>query len=1030
MECQNNTASLWRRKNIIRRFLFSVVLLTASSSNVFAERTIKFLNDYISRVWTSKDGLPGNTITDVIQSKEGYLLIGTYEGLVRFDGVKIVTLNRNYDSLFDFVSARAMYQAPNGELWVGSNDNGLCILRNNWDNIKLTIADGLPNNSIRDICSDKNGNVWIGTASGVAYVTPNYKVCIPAGMNDFPKQNSYLIKHIFCDADGKIWITTGDENSTFCYENGKIELFELGKEYSGKNISCVYQDREGAFWFGLDARAALRISGDKKDFFDLSFGQTEGTFVNCIFEDSKKNIWFATDNGAAILHNGALIPFSMEEGLADENVLKIIEDKESNIWFATDRGGIQRLAPTKFNMIKTPSTVNAVAWDFRRHVMWVATDKGLFCQNGHGYIENKLTEFCHKVRIRDVSVTPEGSVLVSTHERLGQLEYKSDGTIVSWKKSDGLAGERVRVALKHSNGDLYVGTASGVSIVDAKDGSIQNFTKENGFENDYIMCITEDSDGKVWIGTDGCGVYVLNNRHLEKNYKREQGLAGDVIFKIYQYDDEMWICTGTGLSVLKNNKFTNIDLHNGLGTDSVFQSLYDGKDTVWCACNGGIFSISKEEVENCINGISESIESKYYNRADGIDSFGVTPTSRAFFDPIGLVWFSMLDGFCVFDYRKISSDPVPPFSIVELIRIDDERQIYNFGEIVVPAKSRRVSIDYTGISFVSPEEVTFSTKLEGFDDAYTPWKADRMVSYTNLKPGTYKFSVLSKNGDDIISDPLKPVTIIVQPAFYEHWWFWGFIIIALLVLIYILFQQRLLYLRRTRTRLEFLVQERTKELKELQYNLEQQVKDRTVELRHEKKRLQKFSMEVTKALVGTIDAKDKYTSGHSTRVAEYSRSLALAIGKTQEEAENVYYAALLHDIGKIGVPDTIINKKDKLTDEEYEIVKQHPVIGGDILKTIESMPEVSLGARWHHERYDGRGYPDHLKGNDIPEIARIIGVADSYDAMTSNRSYRKYLPQNVVRAEIEKGKGSQFDPIIAEKMLEIIDSDKEYKFHE
>lgn len=128
MECQNNTASLWRRKNIIRRFLFSVVLLTASASNVFAERTIKFLNDYISRVWTSKDGLPGNTITDVIQSKEGYLLIGTYEGLVRFDGVKIVTLNRNYDSLFDFVSARAIYQAPNGELWVGSNDNGLCYL--------------------------------------------------------------------------------------------------------------------------------------------------------------------------------------------------------------------------------------------------------------------------------------------------------------------------------------------------------------------------------------------------------------------------------------------------------------------------------------------------------------------------------------------------------------------------------------------------------------------------------------------------------------------------------------------------------------------------------------------------------------------------------------------------------------------------------------------------------------------------------------------------------------------------------------
>ena len=131
--------------------------------------------------------------------------------------------------------------------------------------------------------------------------------------------------------------------------------------------------------------------------------------------------------------------------------------------------------------------------------------------------------------ISDVNVTPDGLVLVSTHERLGQLEYKLDGTIVSWKKSDGLAGDKVRVSLKHSNGDLYIGTASGVSIIDSKDGSIQNFTKENGFDNDYIMCITEDSEGKVWIGTAGCGVYVLKNRHLEKNYSTTNALTVTVI---------------------------------------------------------------------------------------------------------------------------------------------------------------------------------------------------------------------------------------------------------------------------------------------------------------------------------------------------------------------------------------------------------------------------------------------------------------------------------------------------------------------
>ena len=139
---------------------------------------------------------------------------------------------------------------------------------------------------------------------------------------------------------------------------------------------------------------------------------------------------------------------------------------------------------------------------------------------------------------------------------------------------------------------------------------------------------------------------------------------------------------------------------------------------------------------------------------------------------------------------------------------------------------------------------------------------------------------------------------------------------------------------------------------------------------------------------------------------------------------------MLHDIGKIGIPDTIINKPGKLTDEEFAIIKQHPVIGSEILKSIESMPEVSVGARWHHERYDGKGYPDGLKGEAIPEIARIICVADAYDAMTSNRSYRKYLAQDVVREQIVQGRGTQFDGVVADKMLEIIDSDKDYKYHE
>ncbi|MBR0307678.1 MAG: HD domain-containing protein [Mogibacterium sp.] len=194
--------------------------------------------------------------------------------------------------------------------------------------------------------------------------------------------------------------------------------------------------------------------------------------------------------------------------------------------------------------------------------------------------------------------------------------------------------------------------------------------------------------------------------------------------------------------------------------------------------------------------------------------------------------------------------------------------------------------------------------------------------------------------------------------------------------------------------------------------------------------LQKVFEQTAEALANAIDAKDQYTHGHSTRVARYSERIAAAAGKSEEERNDIYFTALLHDVGKIGVPDKIINKDGKLTDEEFAWIKRHPVIGNQILSSISSSPYLSIGAHYHHERYDGRGYPDGLIGEDIPEIARIIAVADSYDAMTSKRSYRDPLPQQEVREQLLEGTGTQFDPRFADIMLHMIDEDTSYEMKE
>lgn len=209
--------------------------------------------------------------------------------------------------------------------------------------------------------------------------------------------------------------------------------------------------------------------------------------------------------------------------------------------------------------------------------------------------------------------------------------------------------------------------------------------------------------------------------------------------------------------------------------------------------------------------------------------------------------------------------------------------------------------------------------------------------------------------------------------------------------------------------------------------LNEEVARQTALVEEKRREIEKMSLHTIEALAAAIDAKDSYTNGHSGRVAEYAREISRRTGYTEERQNEIYMMGILHDVGKIGIPDFVINKPGRLTDEEYEIIKTHPTTGALILSKTKEMPRMTIGAHWHHERYDGRGYPDGLAGTAIPEEARIIAVADAYDAMTSRRSYRDVLLQETVRREIENGKGTQFDPHFADIMLQMIDEDSDYR---
>lgn len=380
-----------------------------------------------------------------------------------------------------------------------------------------------------------------------------------------------------------------------------------------------------------------------------------------------------------------------------------------------------------------------------------------------------------------------------------------------------------------------------------------------------------------------------------------------------------------------------------------------------------------------------------YMRKDGLHST-VTANSWNWLDPDGTLYLCCANGVYAIDLNHVFINGEKPRVIINSAIVDGK--IYeNPSEITLPSDAKRLTLDVSVLSFVNPSYNSARYQLEGFDrePVFAYSKELRTISYTNLKGGSYTFRLLDvancdgiKNTQSINLKIDKALSIAEQPA-----------VIALSLFAAaaaIFFATRWYYHR---------------------HNLR---------LLKRQEELRVITEEAIKAIANTIDAKDPYTRGHSTRVANYAVQIAKKMGMKQGDIDNLYYTALLHDIGKIGVPDNILNKPDKLTDREYAIMKQHPTKGGEILKTISTIEEIRDGAEFHHEKYDGTGYNKGLKGTSIPLVARIICVADSVDAMGSTRPYRSCRTQDYIISELERCSGTQFDPQIAHIFIGLLKS--------
>ena len=773
------------KKHFLSIIFFSLVLGAYAQ---FSE-----LDNYVTRTWTSSDGLPSNTISDVIQSPDGFMYFGSYEALVRFDGYEFETINKYSNKNYSFISARSIFQDSQGNIWVGSNDEGVQKIGKDTTSSYST-DNGLPNNSIRAFAEDKSHNIWIGTASGIVYITPGNMIVTPK-INGEHEQDFVLVSQLYKDTADKIWMVTSANRGLYYYSDGAFQRFTQLDDLGDFTVSCIQQDPTGDFWIGLSEKGIIKFSNGKITHIE------SGTFLDTtpvydIYFDKYGTIWFGTQKGIVICNNGSYTTYGGSKSIMNSTINCLFEDREGNLWVSTDSEGIGKISPGKFSMTLLNTGVNAICEDKNGNV-WVGTDEGLQCyKDGETRVENEATKFCSNTRIRHIALAQNGDLLVNCYTAPAQVRVTSKG-IVNWTIDDGIAGNKTRVSLEAKNGDLYIGTTTGLSVI-SKDGTIKNFTSADGFVNEYIMCLHEDSAGNIWVGTDGDGVYIIKNNKLVQKFSASTGLAGNVVFKITNdKDGAFWICTGTGISLLRTditNNFSdttifNFTSENGLQSDSIFQMIPDISGTVWMVSNRGITSAPYSSFYEIEKGERTNLNIKTYTQNDGLKSSGANSTALSMLDSHGRVWFTMTDGFALYDPLKVRNKNVMP--LVQILNVKvDETEYTRFDEpIVIPAGTKHIDIKYTGLSFIASEQNRFSHMMQGFDTKFSEYTSNRTVSYTNLKPGNYTFFVNIINADEYTSVEPAVIHFIQKPFIYQRYGFWIAVIsvfMGIVVLIFLL----------------------------------------------------------------------------------------------------------------------------------------------------------------------------------------------------------------------------------------------------
>ena len=940
---------------------------------------------YVQTVYSSENGLPCGHANAVAQTQDGILWVGTYAGLYRYNGSKFQLMSQ-----FDAIkNANCLFVDEEGRLWVGTNDNGVAICVNEDVTNLLTSADGLPSDSVRCIAQSPSGSYYIGTSSGVAEVSMGLGLSVEDVVPGLGYTDS-----LAADQDGRVAAVTAD-GELFIIRGGDV-LYEITAGDGPSNFSCVAFSLDGRLMAGTGDGRVITYRIDDGSATPVSELSCEGmTNVNCIKIMDDGTIWVMSDNGIGSMRSDGAFRHQ-ETGSFKESIEDAVADYQGNLWFASSRLGLLRLTKSSLEDLYADSAleenvVNTTAiWN---GLLYAGNDDGLCAIDlgRHASVETELTDRLAGARIRCLTADSAGGLWICSYGK-GLVYADASGNVRSFDEGKNNLGARVRVCRELSDGTMAVGGDAGLSFV--KGGEVVTtipYGDELGTAK--ILSLCELEDGKTLLaGTDGNGIVIVGNGRITGHITQDDGLTSGVILRMVRDYDAQGVFIVTSNSICYRDADGVRELSNYPYSNN-YDIVLDDDGEMFVLGSSGIYVVDRDQL---LSG--EPVSYSILDARMGLMG-ALTANSWNALDDEKNLYLSTDCGVFRVGLDSYQPGRLPYRLMVSSVQVDGSPVEFDHVEGVTVPHGAKTIVFYPEIANYSLEDPYVSFYLEGMDEDWIKIRQSELaeIVYTNLPPGDYTLhlAIADEATGEIRAERTYPVK--KETPIFANWWF-----VLYMVVVGGAFVGWVSWFV-TRRRME-----RTLELQEAKLSLA----------------LQQVQMgnEAILAIANAVDAKDSRTRMHSRRVAEYSKMIAREYGFDEEEQENLYKAALLHDIGKIGIPDAVLNKPGRLTDEEYAIMKTHVTRGAEILKDFTLVPNAADGARYHHERYDGRGYPEGLKGEDIPLYGRMIAVADTFDAMTANRVYRQAQDFDYVMNELHKGRGTQFDPLFLDIFLGLIES--------